>query len=255
MESLGPVTVGALAERLALGRDEVERALLTLESEGQVLRGRFSVPEGVGEMEWCNRRVLARIHRATLGDLRREIEPVSALDFHRFVCRWQHLVPGSQLHGPDGVLQIIRQLQGYEIAASSWESEVLARRVAKYKPEYLDELCLSGEVMWGRLSAHPAMADASGRRVRATRIAPISFFLRESVGWLADPQPAAEDAQLAALSPVAHDVRRALGEYGASFFTDLTRATGGCRARWKTRCGNWSRRGRLRRMGSRTCGR
>ncbi|MGA2182281.1 MAG: DEAD/DEAH box helicase [Bryobacteraceae bacterium] len=226
MESLGPVTVEALAERLALSREEVEQALLTLEAEGQVLRGRFSVPEGAGEMEWCNRRVLARIHRATLGDLRREIEPVSALDFHRFLCRWQHLVAGSQLHGPDGALQIIRQLQGYEIAASAWETEVLARRVAKYKPEYLDELCLSGEVMWGRLSAHPAIADASGRHVRATRIAPISFFLRESVGWLADPRPAAEETQLAALSHSAHDILRALGEHGASFFSDLTRATG-----------------------------
>jgi ATP-dependent Lhr-like helicase len=226
MESLGPVTVAALAEKLALGRDDVERALLTLEAEGQVLRGRFSVPEGAGEPEWCNRRVLARIHRATLGGLRREIEPVAALDFHRFLCRWQHLVAGSQLHGPDGALQIIRQLQGYEIAASAWETEVLARRVAKYKPEYLDELCLSGEVMWGRLSAHPAIADASGRHVRATRIAPISFFLRECVGWLADPQPAAEDAQLAALSHPAHIVLRVLGEHGASFFSDLTRATG-----------------------------
>ncbi len=226
MESLGPVTAAALAEKLALGRDEVERALLTLEAEGQVLRGRFSVPEGVGEPEWCNRRILARIHRATLGHLRREIEPVSALDFHRFLCRWQHLVAGSQLHGPDGVLQIIRQLQGYEIAVSAWEAEVLARRVAKYKPEYLDELCLSGEVMWGRLSAHPAMEESSGRHVRATRIAPISFFLRESAGWLADPRPASEEAQLAALSHPAHDILRALGEHGASFFTDLTRATG-----------------------------
>jgi len=226
MESLGPITAGALAEKLALSGADVERALLTLEAEGQVLRGRFSVPEGAGEMQWCNRRVLARIHRATLGDLRREIEPVSALDFHRFLCRWQHMVPGSQLHGPDGVLQMIRQLQGYEIAASAWEPEILGRRIAKYKPEYLDELCLSGEVMWGRLSAHPAMEDESGRRVRATRIAPISFFLRESVGWLADPQRASEDAQRAALSHSAHDVLGALAEHGASFFADLTLATG-----------------------------
>jgi ATP-dependent helicase Lhr and Lhr-like helicase len=225
MESLGPTTVDTLAQRLALSRDDVERALLTLEAEGQVLQGRFSVREGEGEIQWCNRRILARIHRATLSELRREIEPVSALDFHRFLCRWQHVVAGSQLHGPDGVLQIIRQLQGYEIAASAWEAEVLARRVAKYKPEYLDELCLSGEVMWGRLSAHPAMEDASGRRVRATRIAPISFFRRECAGWLADPQPAAENAQLAALSPGSHDVLRALREHGASFFTDLTAAT------------------------------
>jgi len=222
MESLGPITIGALADRLALGREDVERALLTLEAEGQVLRGRFSVPEGQGEQEWCNRRILARIHRTTIGDLRREIEPVSALDFHRFLCRWQHVVPGSQLHGPDGVLQIIHQLQGYEIPASAWEPEILAHRVAKYKPEDLDELCLSGEVMWGRLSAHPAMHEDSGRRVRPTRIAPISFFLRESIGWLAG-QPTATDQPL---SHPARDVLQALREHGASFFGDLSRATG-----------------------------
>ena len=222
MESLGPVTAGAVADRLALSRDDVERALLTLEAEGQVLRGRFSVPEGQGEQEWCNRRILARIHRATIGDLRREIEPVSALDFHRFLCRWQHLVPGRQLHGPDGVLQIVRQLQGYEIPASAWEPEILAHRVARYKPEDLDELCLSGEVMWGRLSAHPAMHEDSGRRVRPTRIAPISFFLRESIGWLAG-QPVTTDLPL---SHPARDVLQALREHGASFFGDLARATG-----------------------------
>ena len=222
MESLGPVTAAALAHRLALSREDVERALLTLEAEGQVLRGRFSVPEGQGEQEWCNRRILARIHRATIGDLRREIEPVSALDFHRFLCRWQHLIPGSQLHGPDGVLQIVHQLQGYEIPASAWESEILAHRIAKYKPDDLDELCLSGEVMWGRLSPHPAMQEDSGRRVRPTRIAPISFFMRESIGWLGGQQTATDHP----LSHPAREVLQALREHGASFFGDLSRATG-----------------------------
>ncbi len=134
-------------------------------------------------MQWCNRRILARIHHLTLGRLRREIEPVSALDLHRFLCRWQHLSPGSQLHGADGALQIIRQLQGYEIPAVAWEPEILSQRIANYDPAYLDELCLSGEVMWGRLSPHPA-ADTEGGKVRATRIAPISFFLRDSTEWL-----------------------------------------------------------------------
>ncbi len=232
MESLGPTTIGALSERLALSREDVERALLTLEAEGQVLRGRFSVPEGVGEMEWCNRRILARIHRATIGQLRREIEPVSALDFQRFLCRWQHIAPGAQLHGVDGTLQIIQQLQGYEIPAASWEAEVLARRIANYTPDYLDELCLSGEVMWGRLSPHPAMEDGSGRRVRPTRLAPISLFLRENFDWLAE-QPTADDENRSSapqgvrspLSPVARDILAALEQHGASFFTDLARIT------------------------------
>jgi len=222
MESLGPVTATWLAEKLAFPKDNIEQALLALEAEGQVLRGRFSVPEGAGEIQWSNRRILARIHRATLGQLRREIEPVSAEDLLRFLCRWHHLTPGTQLHGADGTLQIIRQLQGYEIPAAAWEFEILPRRIARYDPEFLDELCLSGEVMWGRLSPHPALEEESGRRVRATRIAPVSLFLREDLDWLALPHDFREEA----LSYPARDILRVLQERGASFFTDLPRLAG-----------------------------
>ena len=116
--------------------------------------------------------------------MRREIEPVTAAQFQRFLFRWQHLQPGSQLHGADGTLQIVKQLQGYEISAAAWEADVLSRRVAHYEPDFLDQLCLSGEVMWARLSPHPAFEDAEPRRVRPTRTAPISFFLRENADWL-----------------------------------------------------------------------
>ncbi len=221
MESLGPVTVSELAEKLALAPDEVERALASLEAEGQLLRGHFSRAGAEGEIEWCNRRVLARIHRMTLGKLRREIEPVCALDLYRFLCRWQHLSPGSRLHGDDGTLEIIRQLQGYELPAAAWEDGVLSRRIANYQPEYLDELCLSGDVAWGRLSPHPALAEASGRRIRAPRIVPVSLFLRESGGWLGvDGEP-----DFSALSPAALDVHAALTQQGALFFGDLMRST------------------------------
>jgi len=123
------------------------------------------------EIEWCNRRILARIHRLTLGRLRREIDPVTAAQFHRFLLRWQHVAAGTQLHGADGALQIVRQLQGLEIPASAWEPDVFSRRIAAYEPENLDDLCLSGEVAWARLSPHPALGEAA-RRVRPTRIAP-----------------------------------------------------------------------------------
>ena len=182
MESLGPVTAASLARTLAAPLDEIDSALLKLESEGQVMRGRFSPQLAPDELEWCNRRVLARIHRLTLGSLRREIEPVTAAQFEQFLYRWQHLLPGSQLHGPDGTLQIIKQLQGYEISAAAWESEVLSRRIAHYEPEFLDQLCLAGEVMWARLSPHPAFEDPEPRRVRPTRVAPLALFLRESAG-------------------------------------------------------------------------
>jgi ATP-dependent helicase Lhr and Lhr-like helicase len=216
MDSLGPVTVSQLADRLAFTTDEVEAALVRIESQGQVLRGRFH--QQATEMEWCNRRVLARIHRATLGRLRREIEPVTSADFERFLHAWQHIAPGSQLHGADGTLQIIRQLQGYEIPASAWESEILARRIAKYDPGFLDELCLSGEVMWARVSPHPAIAE--NRRVRPTRIAPVTLFLREDADWLMAGDTSQDTSSL---SDAAQDVLAALRRNGASFFIDLAR--------------------------------
>jgi ATP-dependent Lhr-like helicase len=273
LDSTGPATVAELAERLALPDDLIRQALLQLESEGQVLRGRFrpsrgapptgatasataateattgssasaasagdSHPHQPDAVEWCNRRVLARIHRLTLGRLRREIQPVSTADFMRFLCRWQHAAPAGRLHGVDGTLQVIRQLQGYEIPAAAWEAEILPRRVAGYKPDLLDRLCLSGEVVWGRLSPHPAFGpppqendsrnpvpgvrrrgaaalpggsvaakngESDGesptettrrRRVRPTRAAPISLFLREDAPYLlAEAKAAAEDPAL-----------------------------------------------------------
>jgi ATP-dependent Lhr-like helicase len=220
MESIGPVTAASLAGTLALPGDEIESAFLQLEAEGQVMRGRYSSLLAAEEVEWCNRRILARIHRLTLGQLRREIEPVTASQFQRFLHRWQHLVAGSRLHGADGTLQIIKQLQGYEISAAAWEPEVLGRRIARYEPEFLDQLCLAGEVMWARLSPHPAFEDPEPRRVRPTRTAPIAIFLRESAEWLegAPHHPV--------LSHPAGEVLAQLQSRGACFFNDLVRATG-----------------------------
>jgi len=227
MESTGPMTVAALATRLALPRDAVESAMAKLESGGQVLRGRFtpsSQADG-SEIEWCNRRLLARIHRLTLGRLRKEIEPVTSADFVRFLFTWQHVAPGTQLHGPDGVLQIVKQLQGYEISAAAWESEVLRRRVARYMPDLLDRLCLSGEVMWGRLSPHPSLllddATVRNRRIRPTRVAPVAIFLREDASWLLD-----SPAQRNGLSQSGREVADALQRRGASFLPELVKATG-----------------------------
>ena len=257
LESSGPQRARALAETLAAPRAVIDGALARLEGEGQVLRGRFSpdgAPSGGGAdgeddaMEWCNRRVLARIHRLTLGRLRREIEPVTAADFVRFLARWQHVAPGAQLHGAAGLLQVLRQLQGYETSAAAWESDVLVRRVADYDPEMLDLLCLSGEAMWGRLSPHPAFDGAaapgasstpvepgelltpaarprSRRRVRPTRVAPLTFFLREDAAWLAPPAGACATGR-AALSHAGRAVLEQIELRGASFLRDLVRATG-----------------------------
>ena len=265
LESTGPVTASAMAGRLALPRPLVDAALARLEGEGQVLRGRFTgaaAGDASGtEGEWCNRRVLARIHRLTIGRLRREIEPVSTADFVRFLHRWQHLAPGTQMHGADGLLQVLRQLQGCEISGAALEREVVARRVASYDPELLDRLCLSGEVMWGRLSPHPAFespasirsapAAADGARlptpgaqprpagagrgkpggrparVRPTRVAPITLFLRDDADWLlAAAGRGRAGADDAALSHPAREVRDVLSGRGASFLPELVRATG-----------------------------
>jgi ATP-dependent Lhr-like helicase len=226
-ESGGPYRASQLSGRLSMSRSTVDAALAQLEAEGQILRGRFNLGAYVqdAEPEWCHRRLLARIHRLTIGRLRREIEPVTTADFARFLERWQHSAPGSQLHGVDGVLHVIRQLQGYEISAAAWEGEILPSRIAKYSPEFLDQLCLSGEVMWGRLSPHPAfdhIPDGRTHRVRPTRVAPLTLFLREDAAWLlAGPQPAAEGS----LSHPAREVLVALQRNGASFFPELTRAT------------------------------
>ncbi len=239
-ESGGPYRASELAARLAMQQALVDSAHARLEAEGQIQSGRFNCdkPPGLSEWdrppglssdpepEWCHRRLLARIHRLTIGRLRREIEPVSTADFVRYLHRWQHTAPGTQLHGADGVLHVIKQLQGFEISAAAWEAEILPSRVAQYNPEFLDQLCLSGEVMWGRLSPHPAFDnndDGRTHRVRPTRVAPLTLFLREDAEWLlAGPQPASD----ASLSHPAREVLTELQHRGASFFPELAHATG-----------------------------
>jgi len=218
VDSIGPFTAAALAARLSLPLSDVEIALAQLESEGLILRGNFTG----ADHEFCHRRILARIHRQTLGRLRREIEPVNSADFMRFLTRWQHVSPGARLHGVDGLYQVLRQLQGYEISAAAWESTVLPRRVHKYDPEWLDRLCLAGEVMWGRLSPHPALESLGTRKVRPTRVAPLGIFLREDAARLLPAPRTAEQSW----SHAATDVLVALRKRGASFFHDLVRATG-----------------------------
>jgi len=217
MDSIGPTTTAALAERLNIPQLDVEIALAHLEAEGQILRGNFAT----SDQEFCHRRLVARIHRLTLGRLRKEIEPATAADFMRFLTRWQHMARGTQLHGVDGVFHILKQLQGFEIPASAWETVVLPRRVVDYDPELLDRLCLSGEIAWGRLSPHKAFdPDSPTKRVRPTSIAPIAIFRREDFSMLA-----AERAETP-LSHPANDVLEALKKRGACFFVDLVKSSG-----------------------------
>jgi ATP-dependent Lhr-like helicase len=222
LECSGPMTVAQMAARLQFDSAAIDAALLRLETQGQVLHGRFlsSTPEE----QWCNRRVLARIHRLTVGRLRREIEPVTAAQYMAFLQRWQHVALSARLHGIDGTLQIVRQLEGYEIPTVAWEGQILPARVAGYKPEFLDRLCYSGDVMWGRLSPHPALEPReveNSRRVRPTRLAPISLFVRANAEELIVRRNDTGEA----LSHAAREILTTVEELRAPFFAEIVRAT------------------------------
>lgn len=261
MQHAGPVTAAGLASLLHLQEEEVLQGLLRLEATGTVLRGWFSLVRPPGgflpttndqrlttEVEWCERRLLARIHRLTLGRLRKEIEPVTPAQFMRWLLGWSHVEAGSQASGEAGLLEIVRQLQGFEIPANAWERHVISRRLRDYDPEALDELCVTGTLGWGRLSPHPATLDTNGdsrtRRVVPTSVAPLTFFLREESDWMAmNPhlgvgamRDASEDI-FAGLSLIARQVFEFLRERGASFLPDIVRSTG--RSKTEIETGLW----------------
>ncbi|MGH7568827.1 MAG: DEAD/DEAH box helicase [Gemmatimonadales bacterium] len=224
LEAIGPTTTAELVRALGLPAADIEFALGALEHEGFVLRGRFT--PGTAEMEWCERRLLARIHRYTLDRLRKEIEPVAAADFLRFLLRWQRVTGDARAEGPDGLAAVLDLLDGYEVPAGAWESDVLPARVAEYDPLWLDGLCLSGEIAWGRLSG-TRNAEGGTRNTRAgpIRTTPVALFRRErGAVWQSltdEPDPGA--------LPLSHSGRAvldALDQRGASFFGDLVNATG-----------------------------
>jgi ATP-dependent Lhr-like helicase len=228
MQHSGPVTSNRLGKALGIPANEIDKSLLRLEASGAVLRGKFTDP-ATPETEWCDRRLLARIHRLTLGRLRNEIQPVNAAQFMRWLLRWQHVAPSTQLLGERGTLEALRQLQGYEAPANAWERQILARRVANYDPKVLDQLCLTGAVGWGRLSPHPALLDDSRegtRRVIPTSVAPITFFIREESEWMM-PRRTEDGADgTKGLSAGASEVLQFLKQRGASFFPDIVRGAG-----------------------------
>ncbi len=221
-ECSGPFTAREMAGLLCLTVSDVDTAVAGLENEGLVLRGSFR--SGVDEEEFCDRRILARIHRATVGRLRREIEPVPQSSFMRFLFRWQHAAAGWQTAGEGGLLDVIDKLQGFETAAAAWEPELLARRVTGYRPELLDRLCTGGEVVWGRLSRgnNAASGLASGPRAGSlTRASSITLSLRESLDWLLDTAPESVDS----LKGATAEILEILSDRGACFQNDLTTRT------------------------------
>ena len=227
LQHAGPVYARDLAHLLGLPESEVNNSLLRVEGSGSILRGQFTEARS-GDIEWCERRLLSRIHRLTIGKLRKEIEPVTAAQFMRWLSRWQHTAPGTLALGERGLLDVLRQLQGYEAPANSWESEILGRRVANYKPGILDDLCLKGVIGWGRLSPHPAMLHDGAerkRRIVPTSIAPITFFVRDDAEWMAARHHSRDPETQKGLSRGAKDVLDLLAARGALFFADIVRGT------------------------------
>ncbi|MGH0028794.1 MAG: DEAD/DEAH box helicase [Myxococcota bacterium] len=219
LEGAGPCTVADLDAATGLGASRVERGLARLEAEGFVLRGRFDPRRDAGEVEFCARRLLARIHVQTRARLRREIEPVTARDFVRFLLRWQHVLPETRREGRRGVLAAVEQLQGFELAAGAWEPEVLSARVAGYRREWLYALCLSGDLTRGRLSGREPGEGA--RRGSPSRATPITLARRDDLPWLLAAMRGAAPA-VEAEGPAA-EIDALLRERGALFHGDLAR--------------------------------
>ncbi|HKX26397.1 MAG TPA: DEAD/DEAH box helicase [Blastocatellia bacterium] len=230
LEALGPVTTAALAETAGLPVHAIENGLMSLESEGFVMRGRFT--PGTEQIEWCVRRLLARIHRYTLTRLRKEIEPVSPADFMRFLLTWQRVAPGTHGEGPESLAAVVDQLEGFEAAAGAWEGEILPARLEDYDPAWLDALCLSGRVVWARMSPPkgPAKDPARGAGSGPVRSTPLALLNRKHmVAWdLAYPPPRinGEEALESRLSSSAAQAYEHLLGHGASFFTELVEQTG-----------------------------
>jgi ATP-dependent Lhr-like helicase len=225
LEYRGPSTVADLADVTGLPAGDIAIAAARLEGEGFAFRGHFTSADG--PEEFCARRLLARIHGYTQQRLRREIEPVTARDFMRFLLRWQHVAPGTRREGRLGVLAVVEQLQGFELAAGAWEHDILASRVEGYRPERLDDLCLSGDVTWARLSLRNAEPDEIPRRSGMTpsRATPVTLAVREDLPWLLQAARGDRQPQEPGQGRT-EDVLEALRKHGALFASDLITITG-----------------------------
>ncbi len=233
LTALGPTRASEIAASLGVAQADVGIALLALESDGFVMRGHYTsspLPQagegeqltGPIEQEWCERHLLARIHRYTVRRLRREIEPVEPRDFMRFLFEWQRVAPGAQVRGPDALAGVLAQLEGYEAPASAWEGEILPARIADYEIAWLDALCTAGRLVWTRLRGR--RAGATERIAGPVRATPVVLLQRRNLDtWLGFG--GLEPGVTIALSSRAQVVVDYLQSHGASFFDELLHGT------------------------------
>ena len=212
LSAFGPLPLTAIAEPLGLAVNHVTQALAQLEREGYVLRGRFT--PGAGFEEWCERHLLARIHRYTVKRLRREIEPVELQDFMRFLFDWQHLSAATQGQGSAVLPAIVGQFEGYPAAASAWDSDILPARIKDFSPGWLDDLCRSGKLVWTRLTARN-----KGRQHGAAQHADSAAAAQS--GRLMERLDRADRHRSANCHPKHKRFTQALSQHGALFFDEL----------------------------------
>ncbi len=221
LEGLGPVAEAVLAAPLGLAPKDIAAALAALETEGFAMRGRFT-PGAVAD-EWCERRLLARIHRYTVNRLRAEIQPVAARDFLRFLLGWQRVAPETRMEGPDALEILVRQLEGFEAAAGAWETEILPARLDGYEPSWLDDQCLAGRVAWARLRPRNGRANGGDRNASPVRTTPITLLARRHAGLWASLSAADDPVRPSSRGQAVADYIR---QYGASFFDELVDGAG-----------------------------
>lgn len=218
LEIMGPLTATLLAQKMDLSVNEIDNALIRLENEGFVFRGQFT---GIEHLEWCERRLLARIHRYTIKKLRSEIQPVSAADYMRFLFTWHQVEPGHLPSGPEALEQTILKMEGYEAPAAAWEGDIFPTRIAEYDYLWLDMLCISGKISWGRFRTSSVSKEKkAGNPIRTT---PLTFVNRNNLGVWKNIYIDAEDTP--ALSPKATKILETLQQHGASFFDDIVNKT------------------------------
>jgi ATP-dependent helicase Lhr and Lhr-like helicase len=221
LEGLGPVTESALAAPLGLEPSDIAAALAALQAEGFVMRGRFT--QETTEDEWCERRLLARIHHYTVKRLRAEIEPVAARDFLRFLLGWQRVAADARMQGPDAVEVLVAQLEGFEAPAGAWETEILPARIAAYEPSWLDDQCLAGRIAWARLKPRNGRSNGGERHPTPLRTTPITLLARRHASFWTCLSPAGDGVRPSARAQAVVDCIR---EHGASFFDELVEGTG-----------------------------
>jgi ATP-dependent Lhr-like helicase len=220
LEGLGPVSQPTLAAPLGLAPATLTGALAALEAEGFAMRGRFSAD--AGNDQWCERRLLARIHGYTVKRLRAEIEPVAARDFLRFLLGWQRITRDARMEGPDALEAVLGQLEGFEAAAGAWETEILPARIAGYEPSWLDDQCLSGRITWTRLTPRQARS-AGGRGPTPVRSTPIALVARRRAALWSSLAASTESATPGARAQI---VAAWIATHGASFFDELVEGSG-----------------------------